>query len=87
VRTAASLAISKLGAYHVAVETDDDIDTLQNKLAALQVEHRDLDAVIERLSVDSPVDELLMRRMKKRKLQLKDQITVIERMLTPDELA
>lgn len=69
------------------MDTDDDLDTLQTKLAALQVEHRDLDAVIERLSCDAPGDELLMRRMKKRKLQLKDQITVIERMLTPDELA
>jgi hypothetical protein len=69
------------------METDDDIETLQARLAELQIEHRDLDAVIAHLIANSPGDDLLLRRMKKRKLQLKDKITMTERLLTPDELA
>ena len=69
------------------VDTDDDIETLQARLAELQSEHRDLDAAIVHLSADPYRDELMLRRMKKRKLQLKDKITLTERLLMPDELA
>jgi hypothetical protein len=65
-------------------------DEPQNLLAQLQelrIEHRDLDEAIARLEAAPTLDELLMRRMKKRKLHLKDRISVIERMLEPDELA
>lgn len=65
-------------------------DEPQNLLAQLQelrVEHRDLDEAIARLEAAPTLDELLMRRMKKRKLHLKDRISVIERILEPDELA
>jgi hypothetical protein len=65
-------------------------DEPQNLLAQLQElrqEHRDLDEAIARLAAAPTLDELLMRRMKKRKLHLKDRISVIERMLEPDELA
>ena len=44
------------------------------KLRALRIEHRDLDEVISRLSMDIHVDELQLKRLKKRKLILKDQI-------------
>lgn len=70
-----------------AVHTDEDMEALQARLAALQIEHRDLDAVIAHLSDAPPADELLLRRMKKRKLQLKDQIALTERLIAPDEPA
>jgi len=69
------------------VNTDEDLEVLQARLAELQMEHRDLDAVISHMSSEPPADELLLRRMKKRKLQLKDQIALTERLLTPDDLA
>jgi hypothetical protein len=62
----------------------DDTARLQALLTELKVEHHDLDASIARLEEDPPSDELLLRRMKKRKLQLKDRIAAVERMLGPD---
>ncbi len=62
----------------------DDIDNLRNQLQELVVEHRDLDAAIASLLAAPPGDELMLRRLKKRKLQLKDRITLIEGMLEPD---
>lgn len=64
-----------------------DEDKLREQLAILKAEHKDLDAAIERLSEQSIVDELAMRRMKKRKLILKDMIMRIEDMLIPDIIA
>jgi hypothetical protein len=57
------------------------------RLAELQMEHRDLDAALHRLAGDPLHDQLALRRMKKRKLLLKDQITSIERQLDPDIVA
>ena len=54
------------------------------KLRQLRIEHRDLDQVIARLQLDIHVDEVQMRRLKKRKLMLKDQITRLESELIPD---
>jgi hypothetical protein len=54
------------------------------KLRALRIEHRDLDEIIARLSLDFNVDELQLKRLKKRKLQLKDQITHLESQMIPD---
>ncbi len=65
------------------LEIDENTE-LRARLHVLQVEHRDLDDVISRLEVSPPHDELLMRRLKKRKLMLKDRITLIQRMLEPD---
>lgn len=62
----------------------DDATTLRNRLQELKVEHRDLDTAIHHLLGATPGDELMLRRLKKRKLQLKDQITLIEGMLEPD---
>lgn len=63
---------------------DDEIGEIKLRISELQVEHRDLDAVIARLSEDSYPDQLQMRRLKKRKLQLKDMITKLEVQLVPD---
>jgi len=65
----------------------EDAANLKIRLEELRVEHRDLDEAIARLNIAQPEDELLLRRLKKRKLVLKDRITVIERMLEPDDLA
>jgi hypothetical protein len=54
------------------------------KLRQLRIEHRDLDDVIIRLSMDIHVNELQLRRLKKRKLLLKDQIHYLESQLIPD---
>jgi hypothetical protein len=54
------------------------------RLRQLRIEHRDLDDVISRLSMDFNVDEIQMKRLKKRKLLLKDQITRLESKLIPD---
>lgn len=54
------------------------------KLRALRIEHRDLDEVIARLSLDIHIDELQLKRLKKRKLVLKDQILLLESQLIPD---
>ena len=54
------------------------------KLRALRIEHRDLDEVIARLSLDFQTDQLQLKRLKKRKLILKDQILKLESQLIPD---
>lgn len=66
---------------------DLDTEALKVKLAALRTEHRDLDDVIARLSEQAPFDQLQLRRLKKRKLLLKDQISKIESELLPDIIA
>jgi hypothetical protein len=57
---------------------------LMERLVALQLEHRDLDAVIHRLAEDSTHDQLQLTRLKRRKLLLKDQIAWLERQIDPD---
>ena len=67
--------------------TCDDAASLEARLAELRVEHRDLDEAIDRLTQNPVGDELMIRRLKKRKLILKDRISTIEAALQPDELA
>jgi len=57
---------------------------IQRRIVELEVEHRDLDAVIDLLTRDVLRDELQLRRLKKRKLQLKDHITLLKMQLIPD---
>jgi len=54
------------------------------RLRELRIEHRDLDDVINRLQMDLYVNEVQLRRLKKRKLMLKDQIALLESELIPD---
>ena len=54
------------------------------KLRSLRIEHRDLDEIISRLSMDIHVDEIQLKRLKRRKLGLKDQIQRYESQLIPD---
>ncbi|MFC3716096.1 YdcH family protein [Luteimonas soli] len=60
---------------------------MNQQLVELKLEHRDLDLAIARLQADIQADELTVKRMKKRKLQLKDQIARLESDLIPDEPA
>jgi hypothetical protein len=57
---------------------------IQQRIIELEVEHRDLDAVIDTLVKDVNHDELQLRRLKKRKLQLKDHITLLKMQMMPD---
>ncbi len=54
------------------------------RLKALRIEHKDLDQVITRLVEDPQVDQVMLRRLKKRKLMLKDMITQLESARIPD---
>jgi hypothetical protein len=60
---------------------------MRQRLAELRTEHRDLDAAIARLQSDIQADELAIKRLKKRKLQLKDCIERLQSALIPDEPA
>lgn len=51
------------------------------------MEHADLDALVDRLGNESPIDELMVRRLKKRRLALRDQIARLEQALQPKEPA
>lgn len=68
--------------------TDDKIDTEcfreLARLRELRISHRDLDYLIDRLSHDPLVDQLRIRRLKKKRLLLKDMIAVLESELIPD---
>ncbi|MEQ8444005.1 MAG: DUF465 domain-containing protein [Alphaproteobacteria bacterium] len=60
---------------------------IQDKIAALSEEHRDLDQMIARVSETAPFDQLQIQRMKKRKLAIKDQLSRLNAQLVPDIIA
>jgi hypothetical protein len=64
--------------------TDEEEQILRARLAALRQEHGDLDVAIAAVSSSSVCDQLQLTRLKKRKLQIKDQIAKIEDDLLPD---
>jgi hypothetical protein len=64
-----------------------DTELLRGKLEQLRLEHRDLDDVIARLSESAPMSQVQLQRLKKRKLMLKDQISMLESKLLPDIIA
>lgn len=64
--------------------SDEEAQEIRTQLRALQEEHRDLDQVIVHLIENPPTDDLLPRRLKKRKLLLKDRILQLEALLVPD---
>jgi hypothetical protein len=64
-----------------------DTELLRGKLAELRLEHRDLDDVIARLAETTPMSQIQLQRLKKRKLMLKDQIILLESKLLPDIIA
>jgi hypothetical protein len=64
--------------------TEEEIVAIKERVAVLRIEHRDLDEVIARLAEDPVQDELQLKRLKRRKLLLKDHIAMLERQLVPD---
>ena len=75
-----SCCISTLRLYY-ACDTPEAVHARQG---GLRIEHRDLDEAINRLMLAPPDDQLMLRRLKKRKLLIKDRISQLERMLDPD---
>nr|WP_198981793.1 YdcH family protein [Herbaspirillum sp. ASV7] len=59
-------------------------EDIQRRIIELEVEHRDLDNVIDLLLRDVRTEDLQLRRLKKRKLQLKDHIALLKMQLVPD---
>ena len=67
--------------------TDEERVQIEARIAALETEHHDLDDVIARLVEDPSQDQLQLRRLKKRKLLLKDTIARLRARLIPDIIA
>lgn len=63
---------------------DPDTEALLHRIEELKVEHRDLDEAIAALVASGHADEIRLKRLKKRKLQLKDMISKLEQQLVPD---
>ncbi len=79
---------------HYAQETnfkpivvEKDLHSPERRLIELGMEHADLDALIDRAAESMPVDELMMRRLKKRRLALKDEMARIRSLLSPNDQA
>ncbi len=66
---------------------EEDQESIKRRLEQLRSEHRDLDDVIGQVSNDSTYDQLRIKRLKKRKLAIKDQITQLEGRLVPNIIA
>ena len=66
---------------------DDNLHSLPRQLIELRMEHADLDSLIDRAATEAQTDELVLRRLKKRRLALRDRIARIESQLEPPEPA
>ena len=79
----------RVGVREIGILRGDSLteDEMRKRLAVLGIEHRDLDAAIDALTLSGTNDQLQIARLKKRKLRLKDQMAVLEDYLIPDILA
>lgn len=66
---------------------DEQLHSLSRRLIELRIEHADLDVMIDRLARELPIDELSLRRLKKRRLGLRDLIVKMEQACEPAEPA
>jgi hypothetical protein len=66
---------------------DDNLHSPQRRLIELRMEHADLNNLIDQAAEQSPIDDLVLRRLKKRRLLLRDQIARLEAELEPPEPA
>ena len=64
-----------------------DLRTSHRLFIEMQIEHADLNALIDQLSLNPGIDELRIQRLKKRKLLLRDQIACLQQQLQPQEPA
>jgi hypothetical protein len=66
---------------------DLNLHSPERRLIELKIEHADLNALVDIAAQTVPVDELMLRRLKKRRLQLRDQISQLEQSIDPPEPA
>lgn len=66
---------------------DQALHSPHRRLIELRIEHADLDNLIDRLEAERPLDDLSMRRLKKRRLALRDLMDRLQRQIDPPELA
>jgi hypothetical protein len=66
---------------------DDNLHSPPRRLIELRIEHADLDCLIDQAAIERPIDELTLRRLKKRRLALRDLIARLESELDPPEPA
>jgi hypothetical protein len=66
---------------------NDNLHSPSRRLIELRIEHADLDSLIDRMADDAPLDDLALRRLKKRRLLLRDLISRLEIELDPPEPA
>jgi hypothetical protein len=67
--------------------TDEELQSIRARISVLELEHGDLDAIIDRVVEDPVLDQLQLRRLKKRRLLLKDQIARLQARVIPDIIA
>ena len=79
--------IRRVAVPGLAFPVESNLRSLSRQLIELRIDHADLDATIDRLIEATPLDELLLRRLKKRRLALRDQIARLERDIDPQEPA
>ena len=66
---------------------EDNLHSPHRRLIELRIEHADLDSLIDVQDLLRPLDDLTLRRLKKRRLALRDQIATLERLVDPPEPA
>ena len=66
-----------------SLQINDNLHSVQRQLIELRIEHADLDAMIDRMALSLPLDDLALRRLKKRRLLLRDRISRLELELDP----
>jgi hypothetical protein len=66
-----------------SLQMDDNLHSVQRQLIELRMEHADMDDMIDRIALALPHDDLALRRLKKRRLLLRDQISRLELVLDP----
>jgi hypothetical protein len=62
----------------------EDTETIRRRIIELQLEHQGLDAMIDSVGPQGDFDDLQLRRLKKRRLQIRDTITLLQMRLVPD---
>lgn len=67
--------------------TDEELRSIRARITLLELEHGDLNDIIDRLGQDPMQDQLQLRRLKKRKLVIKDQIIRLQAQIIPDIIA
>ncbi|MGH1358429.1 MAG: YdcH family protein [Burkholderiaceae bacterium] len=68
----------------IEIGTPANVDLVRNRIIELQLEHRGLDALIDTNGPGGDFDDLALRRLKKRRLQIRDEILALQMQLVPD---